>query len=587
MTAGAISPARRAALLPDGALPDVYAAMLDGRVAAVGWGAIATFPYYAMNSPFPLRFLIDSNPAMWGTSVSGIPVRPPEALLDEAPDAVVVVVFPVYSDAAMGGILERLAALGPYRAMPPFRSERDGPLLRALAERRGGAVPERVRAVLEDPPGDALPERLRAMRATLAGNRAPTVPRRVRLVIGSLQPGGAERQICYLAAGLKERGWDVALLAFAPTQPGAEHYAAMLERVGVPLVVAPSAREVFADAHPDEGFIAAVRDLWPLLRHLPFYLVHWAVAAYRRFAADRPALVIAYLDMVNLAAGLGAVLAGVDRVLLSGRNVHPGNFPNHYGHAIEWVAACYRHLGTFPEVRLSANSAAGARSYADWLELPRDRVAAIPNGIPADAVEPPDPEAVRAVRAGVGAADGTPLVVGVFRLAEEKRPLLFVETVRRLLDRRVDVRAALAGDGPMAGAVRDAVARAGLSDRLLLLGVREDVRVVIAAADLVLHVARAEGHPNVLMEAQLLGRPIVAIEAEGLAEVLAPVHRPRLCATADVEDLATLCAAVLAGREEARRQAAGAASWVAERFSIANLVANTLAGAGVADAARP
>lgn len=585
MTEVTVAPDRPAALLPDEALPDVYAALLDGRVAAIGWGAVSTFPYYAMNSPFPLRFLIDSDPAKWGTSVCGIPIRSPEALADEAPDTVVVIVFPVYSDAAVRQILERLAAFGPYRAMPPFRSERDAAMLRAVAMRHCGALPEPVRAALEDPPGEAMAERLRAMRALLPGAGAPTAPRRVRLVIGSLQPGGAERQICYLAAGLKERGWDVAVLAFAPTQPGAEHYEAMLDRAGVPLVVAPSAREVYDDSHPDDGFASVAHALWPLLRHLPYYVVHWTIAACQRFAIDRPALVIAYLDMVNLAAGLGAVLAGVDRVLLSGRNVHPGNFPNHYGHAIGWMESCYRLLTACPEVRLSANSAAGARSYADWLGLPRDCVAAVSNGIAADAERSPDPDAVQAVRAAAGAAGGTPLIVGVFRLAEEKRPLLFVDTIRCLLDRGIDARAVLAGDGPMAGAVRDAVARAGLCGRLFLLGVREDVRAVIAAADLVLHVARAEGHPNVLMEAQLLGRPIVAAEAEGLVEVIAPVHRPQLCAIADAERLAALCAAVLADGEDARRRAAGAASWVAGRFSIANLVTNTLAGAGIVEAA--
>nr|WP_247895401.1 asparagine synthase (glutamine-hydrolyzing) [Azospirillum brasilense] len=570
-------------------LEPVYDAILSGRMKVVGWGAIATLPCYVAQSPFPIDYIVDSDPSKWGTSICGIPIRPPQALSGEKPDAVIVVVFPFYSPPTVRQILTQLEGHGRFRAIPPFRAELDGAVVRTVVARlareagEGGAPPllQRALSVLDDSWSEDTPALIRSVRARLSAERAPAVSRRVRLVIGSLQAGGAERQICYLAVGLKRQGWDVALLAFAATQPGAEHYAAMLEHEGVPLEVLPSARDHFAEMQTDDRMLEEFRISEPLLKRLPSYLIHWTLVACRRFVADRPELVICYLDVVNLSAGLGALLAGVGHVLLSGRNLHPGHLPNHYGDDVSWMQECYRHLSRFPEVILSANSKAGARSYAEWLGLPRERVHTVPNGIPAAALMPPV-EAVEAVRAALGVGTRTPLIVGVFRLAEEKRPLLFVEVIRRLHEQGVPFKAALVGDGLMADAVRAAVERSGLSERLLLLGVREDVRTVVAASDLVLHVALVEGHPNALMEAQLLGRPVVASRAEGTQEILAPVHRLRLCSTDDDgTGLAAHCRAVLDSLEETKQAAAEAAPWVANCFSIDRLVTNTLASAGL------
>ncbi|MFX9465447.1 glycosyltransferase, partial [Acinetobacter baumannii] len=74
-----------------------------------------------------------------------------------------------------------------------------------------------------------------------------------------------------------------------------------------------------------------------------------------------------------------------------------------------------------------------------------------------------------------------PLIVGAFRLAVEKQPLLFVETLRRVAASRPDMYAAVVGSGPLQPVMEAAVAAAGLQDRVHLVGARPDVRSFLAA----------------------------------------------------------------------------------------------------------
>jgi len=81
----------------------------------------------------------------------------------------------------------------------------------------------------------------------------------------------------------------------------------------------------------------------------------------------------------------------------------------------------------------------------------------------------------------------------------------------------VPVLAVVAGDGPMAAQVTaDAAARQA---PLRLLGRRDDVADLLAAAEVVVVPSRWEGQPLIVQEALLAGAAIVATDAGGTAAV--------------------------------------------------------------------
>jgi glycosyltransferase involved in cell wall biosynthesis len=62
----------------------------------------------------------------------------------------------------------------------------------------------------------------------------------------------------------------------------------------------------------------------------------------------------------------------------------------------------------------------------------------------------------------------------------------------------------------------------GLAGRVRLLGWRREVAELIAGADLFVLSSRWEGMPNVVLEAMACGRPVVATDIPGTAELVVP-----------------------------------------------------------------
>jgi len=146
---------------------------------------------------------------------------------------------------------------------------------------------------------------------------------------------------------------------------------------------------------------------------------------------------------------------------------------------------------------------------------------------------PVDTDAVTRVRTEMRCEPGVPLVFACGRLVD-------VKGFDTLIDAWRDVRAHLviAGDGPLRGVLGARVQAAGLGARVRLAGERNDVPVLMAAADLFVLASRREGLPYVLLEALHARKPVIATRVGGALDLL-----PSACLTA-VDDPAALAGAV-------------------------------------------
>jgi glycosyltransferase involved in cell wall biosynthesis len=152
---------------------------------------------------------------------------------------------------------------------------------------------------------------------------------------------------------------------------------------------------------------------------------------------------------------------------------------------------------------------------------------------PVTAAEPVD-------RASLG-LDDAPLVVTVARLAPQKGLDLLLDAAALLDDRVPGVVWAVAGDGPRFEELQRAVDDEALPVRLL--GRRDDVPALLAAADVVVSTAEWEGQPVWLQEALHAGAPIVATDVGGTREVTGTAAR--LVRYGDADLLVAQIAAVL------------------------------------------
>lgn len=153
---------------------------------------------------------------------------------------------------------------------------------------------------------------------------------------------------------------------------------------------------------------------------------------------------------------------------------------------------------------------------------------------------------------GEESPDGRLEVLVVARLAPQKGLHDLLDAVR-LLPRDQPVRFRIAGDGPLHAELAARIRAEQLP--VELLGRREDVPALLAAAELYVSAARWEGQPVSLQEVLHAGRAIVATDAGGTRWVTGEAAE-----LVPVGDAPALAAAITALRDPMARRAAEAAS---------------------------
>jgi glycosyltransferase involved in cell wall biosynthesis len=108
---------------------------------------------------------------------------------------------------------------------------------------------------------------------------------------------------------------------------------------------------------------------------------------------------------------------------------------------------------------------------------------------------------------------GAPLALALGRLHPNKGFSLLVEA----LARTIEVRLAIAGDGPQRGALERQAQDLGVSERVRFLGWRDDVPALLAEADFLVCPSLHEPLGNVVIEAWAAGLPVVATASDGPA----------------------------------------------------------------------
>lgn len=139
------------------------------------------------------------------------------------------------------------------------------------------------------------------------------------------------------------------------------------------------------------------------------------------------------------------------------------------------------------------------------------------------------------------AALGVPadsLVVGaVGRLAPEKAFDVLLRSTRELVDRGLDVRLVIVGEGDDRARLEGIVRELALQDRVQLPGWRSDVRSYFAAMDVFALSSLREGLPNVLLEAMALEVPVIATRIAGIPRLIQDGRNGLLVEPGDLDGL--------------------------------------------------
>lgn len=113
------------------------------------------------------------------------------------------------------------------------------------------------------------------------------------------------------------------------------------------------------------------------------------------------------------------------------------------------------------------------------------------------------------MRASLGISAGTIILGHVGSFSEIKNQSFLIEIFEQILKQKYDCRLCLVGDGPLKEDIEKKVYERNLADKVMFLGLRNDVNNLMSMFDTIILPSLFEGLPNVIIEAQAAALPCV------------------------------------------------------------------------------
>jgi glycosyltransferase involved in cell wall biosynthesis len=297
-------------------------------------------------------------------------------------------------------------------------------------------------------------------------------------LIGTLSPGGAERNLFYLAPYLRQSRLRYAICCLQRRGEFADD----VEAQGIP---------VFEIGYRKRFLVTSVLRLTQMLRERQVKVLH------------------THLYESGFVGRLAAWRAGVPVIVV-----------HEHGKTLwkKWYHRLFERLAIHRTDLRIAVSRDIMRLRLEHEKTPASKIRVIPNAVDPSVFEI-EQHRRDEKRQDLGLGDS--LTVGtVGRLIDAKSYDLLLEVARDVCSKRPDVRFVLVGDGPLREQLEKMRTSLGLVDNVLMLGQRSDIPELMAAMDLYIITSKREGLPVTLIEAMMAGKPIIATGVGGIVDTL-------------------------------------------------------------------
>jgi glycosyltransferase involved in cell wall biosynthesis len=254
-------------------------------------------------------------------------------------------------------------------------------------------------------------------------------------------------------------------------------------------------------------------------------------------------------------------------------------FHNAYG-AASWLKRRYNSVMARGE-RIIAISDFVARHVIETYGVPPARITIVHRGVDVARFDPARTSADRIVRlaGGWGLPDGAPVVMLPGRLTRWKGQHILLEALRRLDRRTLHCLIVGAGSPRYRRELEAEIRRRPLPCSVGIVDECRDMAAAYMLADVVVSAStEPEGFGRVIVEAQAMGRPVIATSHGGAMETVVPGETGWLVPPGDAGALAeALTLALDLAPEERGDLAARAMAHVRANFTVAAMTQRTIA----------
>ena len=270
-------------------------------------------------------------------------------------------------------------------------------------------------------------------------------------------------------------------------------------------------------------------------------------------------IVHTWQDWCNIYGGFAAIISGTKKIIMSARTLSPPKKSILQSRSGRSYKECYLAILNRKNVILTHNSKFGLEDYSKWLEISNDdkRFKVMYNGLGGDFVNYKKTNSKLRKELGIKKND---IVIGtVGRMTTDKRPWMFLKIVEAFIrsdkeeyiseelkewylnkeqnieiwndkENRISlgedldkaqIKFIMVGDGPQFERVSRIVKENNkLTDKIILIGHTSDVRKYLEIMDCFVLTSKVEGLPNVIIEAQYSGIPVISTDAGGARECI-------------------------------------------------------------------
>ena len=338
------------------------------------------------------------------------------------------------------------------------------------------------------------------------------------LVISSLGPGGAQRNLVQIASKLAELGHSVTILTLTP-----------------------STEKPFYDLAPEIRLDEAdfLRTHQPILYKI-WEAVKLPFLIRRRISKLSPDIVVSFIDEVNIFCLLGTI--GTGTPVIACERVYPG-----HGFIKAWdrlkvfqrVAFLVRNVVYSLAARIILQTEVGAQFFPGYL---RRKIVVIPNAIVVEPTATPD------------ISLPSHCIVGMGRLTKQKRFDLLIEAFARIAAQYPDWNVYIFGRGSLLPQLEEKVDELGLRERVCFPGLTSTAQATLAQADIFALTSDYEGFPTVLSEAMAQGVAVIATDClTGPSELIENEENGILLPRGSIDGVAEALSSLMQNEEKRTR----------------------------------
>jgi glycosyltransferase involved in cell wall biosynthesis len=218
----------------------------------------------------------------------------------------------------------------------------------------------------------------------------------------------------------------------------------------------------------------------------------------------------------------------------------------------------------------------GVKSILRNAGVPEQNVSIVPSGIDVNKFHMASESHADSIRSEFHIPPSSQIVGNIAHLADHKGHRYLLDAADIVIKEKPDVVFLIVGEGEERSALEKQISRLGLQSKIILAGFRENVAPFLRAFDVFALSSYLEGLCTSLLDAMLLGVPVVATRTGGVPDIVKHDDNGLLVEPKNPSSLAEAILRLLRDRELAERLSRRGKETVLQNFTAEKMVEGTI-----------